>query len=62
MEARQRALRVCSEILVLAELDGLRHIVFGDGEIFGSEALNGIALLVFDNNGFDDELHFTDKV
>ena len=42
---------------MLAKLDGLRHVVFGYGEIFCRQAANGIALLVFDDDSFDYELH-----
>jgi hypothetical protein len=42
---------------MLAELDGLRHVVFGQSEVLGSQATDGISLLVFHNDGLDDELH-----
>ena len=42
---------------MFAKLDGLRNVVFGYAEIFCRKAANGIALLVFDDNGLDDELH-----
>ena len=44
------------EILVLAEADRLRSAVLSDGEIFGAESGNEFTLLVFDDNGFDDQL------
>ena len=46
------------EVLVFGKTDGLRGSIFGDGKVFCREALNGVALLVFDYDGFDHELHF----
>jgi hypothetical protein len=42
--------------LVVAEADLLRDAVFGEDEVLGSEAFDGLALLVADGDGFDDEL------
>ena len=54
---RRKRLGSLGQILVLAETDGLRHVVFGHREVFRREAVNGIALLVFDHDRFNDKLH-----
>jgi hypothetical protein len=52
------ARRVLGEVLMLADADGLRDAIFGDGEVFGGESGNGLAVFVFDDDGFDNQLHF----
>ncbi len=44
------------ELLEFEELDGLGHAVLGDREILSGEAEHGIAALILDVDGFDDEL------
>jgi hypothetical protein len=42
--------------LVFAETDGLRRAVFGDGEVLGGQAFDGLAVLVFDRDCLDNQL------
>ncbi len=41
---------------MLAEANGLRNAVFGEGEVLRGEAVDEVAVLVLDNDGLDDEL------
>ena len=54
--AVRSGLRSLVQVLKLAEADGLRHAVLGDGEILGGQALDGIAVLVLDSDCLDDQL------
>jgi hypothetical protein len=36
----------------------LRNAIFGDSEVLGSESFNRFPVFVFDDGGFDDQLHF----
>ncbi len=50
------ALGVSGSFWYSQETDGLRHAVFGDREILGGQAFDGIAVLVLDHDGLDDQL------
>ena len=51
-------LGVGGEVLVLAVADDLGGAILGEGEVLGGEAVDEVALLVLDGDGFDDELGF----
>ena len=53
---RRRIGRSSGSFWIFEEADGLRHAVFGDGEIFRGQAFDRLAVLVFDRDRLDHQL------
>ena len=56
LPAAQAASGSFRQLLKLAEVDGLRHAVFGDREVLGRQTFDGLAVLVVDRHDFDHQL------